>query len=137
MLSFRAVNKRDLVLEITGHLASELADLERESPASPRISELVGLLTMYRFLPLPDYGEADVACPAALVEVLAIESGKRSQVFIVPKGGGLVFAWEGFPVQVVTPESPLGGSLLGRKEGDRVEVPSSSGPRNYLVAKIR
>lgn len=131
------MNKRELVREITSHLAGELADLERSQPGSARAVELVGLLNMYRFLPLPDYGDGDVACPASLVELESLESGRATQVLIVPKGGGLVLSWEGFPVQVLTPESPLGSALLGKSAGQTFEVSGSSGMRSYRVAQIR
>ena len=100
-----------------------------------RAEEIRQLLNMYRFLPLREYGVEDVVCPAALVELET--NGKRAFYFLAPQGGGLVTEVDGKPVQVITPKSPMGDALLGRKVGDIVEVEIRDGSREYKVLSIR
>ena len=93
-------------------------------------------LLMLRFLPIRDSSstssENEVIAPGSLVR-LEIQ-GRQSWVFIVPQHGGLVTDFEGDPIQVLTPQSPLGESLLGHKQGDQVELKTYSGTsRVYRV----
>lgn len=44
--------------------------------------------------------------------------------FLGPAGGGIEIEVDGNEITVVTPESPLGGQLMGRKQGDLTESPS-------------
>jgi hypothetical protein len=90
---------------------------------------------MWKFLPLREFGSADVVCPAALVELEL--QGTHAFYFIAPQGGGLVLRQDGCPVQVITPNSPMGEALLGRREGDVVEVETRSSVRSYRVISIR
>jgi Transcription elongation factor, GreA/GreB, C-term len=86
------------------------------------------------FLPSRQYGPEDVIVPSVLVE---IELADRALwVLMVPNHGGLISHFGGKPVQVLTPQSPLGEALLGKKIGDRVSVALSSGERSYLIRRI-
>src|SRR5581483_11142645 len=96
------------------------------SPAqAQRAAELQSQLLMWKYLPIRDFGGPDdVACPAALVE---LEHGKtRAFYFIAPQGGGLVTRIDGQPVQVITPNSPMGEAIMGKKAGDIVEIETRS-----------
>ena len=99
-----------------------------------RAAELKQLLLMYRFLPLRELGKDDVACPTALVELEF--GGKRAFYFIAPQGGGLVTRVEGQPVQVITPQSPMGEAVLGKRVGETVEVDIRDSTRSYKVISI-
>ena len=89
---------------------------------------------MYRFLPLRDFTEEDVVAPASLVELEL--SGRRLWALLVPNHGGLVTSYEGCPVQVVTPHSPLGEAMLGKKSGDSFRLETSSGARLYRIVRV-
>jgi transcription elongation GreA/GreB family factor len=52
---------------------------------------------------------------------------------IVPKGGGLVTRVEGKAVQVITPNSPLGEALLGKRVGDEAQIEVGGKTRLYKV----
>lgn len=134
------MQKRVIIQEIENHLAHELSQLisNESKPGRPknsgRMDEIKRQLLMYRYLPVRDFGSEDVVCPSALVELQLGET--RSFCFIVPQGGGLVMMIEGKPLQVVTPQSPLGEALLGKKQGDRVEVSLANGLRVYQIVQI-
>jgi len=55
-------------------------------------------------------------------------------LFISPAGGGNLLAGG---VQVVTPNSPLGRALLGKKVGDDVELQLPGKLRSFVVVHIR
>ena len=119
--------KKKVIQEIKNHLAQELAELAEmpETPSSQeRILELQRLLLQYQFLPVCEYTSEDVICPASLVEVEL--DGRRSFCFIVPQGGGMVMQIDGKPIQVVSPQSPLGEALLGKRVGQTVQIETST-----------
>ncbi len=138
------VDKHKVIEQIQSALAGELAallpEIEREGEAvsektAGRAREIQQQLTMYRFLPRREFGAEDVVCPSALVE---LETGGTSAIYLmVPSGGGLVTRVEGRPVQVITPHSPLGEALLGKKNGDRAEVRTQSGTRTYRIVSVK
>ena len=132
------MDKRSVIRMIQSHLEEELserraADSISKSP-SPELQELERAALMYRFLPLRDFTEEDVVAPASLVELEL--SGRRLWVLVVPNHGGLVTSYEGCPVQVVTPHSPLGEAMLGKKSGDSFRLETSSGARLYRIVRV-
>jgi transcription elongation GreA/GreB family factor len=140
------MDKRKVVEHIQSYLAEELASLLPSAEAaeagtqkmpeksSDRIREIQRQLTMYKFLPVRAYGDQDVVCPSALVELEL--TGRRAYYFIVPSGGGLIMKIDGNPVQVITPQSPLGDALMGRKVGDQVRVATAGAPRDYRIVSM-
>ena len=48
--------------------------------------------------------------------------GERTLYFIGPKAGGTEVMHEGRDILVITPQSPLGEQLQGRKLGDRLRL---------------
>jgi transcription elongation GreA/GreB family factor len=63
------------------------------------------------------FGEDDAIAIGALVTI--DEDGDERTLFVAPAGGGNQLSGG---VQVVTPTSPLGQILLGKQEGDDVEL---------------
>ena len=70
----------------------------------------------------------------ALVELEG--EGERLYYFLGPAAGGTEVECEGREVLVITPSSPLGGRLLGRRPGERVEMAVGSARLAYRVAAI-
>ena len=130
-------SKRAIVEHIQAHLSDELASLSGspDTGAGARAAEIEKQLVMFRFLPLRDYsGPDEVAVPSALVELEF--GGREAFYFLVPSGGGLIMRIEEHPVQVITPQSPLGVALMGRKAGDEIDVQVGGGMRRYRVKSI-
>jgi len=129
------VDKRKVVAEIQSYLAQELAEAHKAGDES-RMSEIQSQLTMYKFLPVRDYGgPGEVVAPSALVGLKY--EGHVLYCLMVPKGGGLVTRVEGEPVQGITPHSPLGEALLGKTTGDSVEVVAGGRRRSYEVISLQ
>lgn len=102
---------------------------------SKRAEDIRKQLQIFRFLPLREYTADDVVCPGGLVELE--HKGTRAFYFIIPQGGGLVTRLDGKAIQVVTPRSPIGEALMGRKVGETVEVELRGALRKYKVISFR
>jgi transcription elongation GreA/GreB family factor len=83
-----------------------------------RIEELRAGLAALERMPVDVFAEGAAVALGAVVE-LSEESGDTT-VLVAPCGGGTKL--RNGAVQVVTPQSPLGRGLLGKREGDACEV---------------
>lgn len=120
--------EKTLVIE---RLIAHLNDEMREVVDAARRKELESQLLMYRFIPRRTYTSTDEIIPSSLVR---LKTGSvEVYCFLVPQGGGLILEVNGFPVQVLTPHSPLGEELLGKKVGDRIQVRLKVGFREYEI----
>jgi hypothetical protein len=79
-------------------------------------------LALFKNIPFQSFGDSDPIRATALIRV-KIGSGERHLLFF-PKGGGVQIQFEGRTVQIVTPSSSLGQSLLGLSAGDVVDFES-------------
>ncbi len=59
-------------------------------------------------------------------------SARPAHYFIGPRAGGTEVEFEGSTVMVITPQSPLGRELVGRRLGDRIAT-SLGGKRSELT----
>lgn len=100
-----------------------------------RVAELEQLIMGYRFLELKQFGDDDPIVATALVEV--DNDGKHGWYFLLPKGGGLSFEHEGHTVQLLTPQSPLGEALVGRKVGDVAVLDTGRESREIEILSVR
>ena len=87
-----------------------------------KIAEAEATLEQFRTLALRDFGPLD---PIDLSALITLESGKKTAdaqplYFLAPRGGGTEVRHAGRDVLVITPQSPLGQQLLGRRTGDRI-----------------
>ncbi|MNT83523.1 Transcription elongation factor GreA [compost metagenome] len=55
---------------------------------------------------------------------------------MMSKGGGLNFDFEGKSIQIVTPSSPLGETLLGLKAGDIAAVEIGNTVKEYEILSV-
>jgi transcription elongation GreA/GreB family factor len=97
-----------------------------------RVEELRGELANVEAMPLRDFGEAQPAALGALVVVE--EDGRQLSFFLAPGGGGATLARG--TVQVLTPQSPLGRALLGKRAGDDCEARVAGKTRELTVLRV-
>lgn len=109
----RAENKWDTHSQEAAYLA------EGQARQAATIGES---LELYLTLPLPDFPPGATIAVGAVVE-LEDHRGRRSWYFIGPRAGGLEVAFGDRSLLVVTPPSPLGRQLLGKRSGDPVATP--------------
>ncbi|MFT3712068.1 MAG: GreA/GreB family elongation factor [Archangium sp.] len=76
--------------------------------------------------------KTDVAKAGALVEA-EDEDGETLRYYLAPEGGGTKLKGG---VQVLTPVSPLGGALMGKRDGDEVELTLAGKKRVLSVTSV-
>lgn len=96
--------------------------------------ELQETIAAYQALPLPDFSSSDAINVGAVITLTA--RGKSSVYFLGPRSGGLELDVEGRSMVVVTPQSPLGRQLPGRRVGATVDLPGRGGPVPHQIASI-
>lgn len=101
---------------------------------SKRVAEIEELAYIYKDLEVKSFTDKDKISSTALVEVDL--NGRRSYIFIMSKGGGLIMNVDGFAIQIVTPTSPLGEALLGLKVGDTAVVENGDKVREYKILSL-
>ncbi len=65
------------------------------------------------------------------------ENGREQWLFLAPDAAGLKIDVVGQPVTVITPRSPLGKSLLGKFEGDEVEILVAGARQHFTVTEAK
>jgi transcription elongation GreA/GreB family factor len=96
--------------------------------------ELQETISAYQALSLPDFSSTDAIDVGAVITLSA--RGKSSVYFLGPRSGGLDLEVRGRSLVVVTPQSPLGRQLPGRRVGDTVELPGRGGPVPHQIASV-
>jgi transcription elongation GreA/GreB family factor len=99
-----------------------------------RIESLRKVIHNYQTLELRDFAKKDPIGIGALVELDL--NGKAVHCFLVATGGGTTVVHEGQRVQVITPQSPLGEALLGRRAGDLAEVETRESTLEYEIVGV-
>lgn len=75
--------------------------------------------------------------PADLGALVELEgAGERTIYFIGPKAGGTEVMHQKREVLVITPQSPLGEQLMGRKQGEFLQMTIAGASNKYLVASV-
>lgn len=99
-----------------------------------RVAELEQFILMVRFLDVKNFaGDAPITA-TALVEL--DHDGKISWCFLLPSGGGMNVDFNGIPIQIITPKSPMGEALIGRHAGDVALVDTGRETREYEIVSV-
>ena len=104
-----------------------------------RVSEIKELITFFKCLKTKTFLTTDFVSATALI---ALETeAKLFNYFLVPHGGGLEIQIESSkmaPIKIftITPQTPLGESLLGRKNGDLLKLQINNKSREYEILAI-
>lgn len=96
--------------------------------------EILESIKVYQALSMRDFARGDPIDLTAVVELDA--GGSRATYFIGPKSGGLELQYEGEEIVVITPQSPLGENLMGKKTGDRWASRLGGSTVKYHVIKV-
>lgn len=101
---------------------------------SKAAEEAAQALAQFSALSIRDFKPAEPVSLGALVVLEA--NGRRVHYFIGPRSGGTEIEQDGQTVMVITPQSPLGRQLMGRHEGETVQL-DLGGKRSQLqVARV-
>jgi transcription elongation GreA/GreB family factor len=99
---------------------------------SRQAMEVVEALKQYRALTPRAFAASEPIDLGALVEVK--RGRERTFYFLGPGAGGTEVNCEGETVVAITPQSPLGRELMGRKAGDPVAAPGAKGDEARVVS---
>lgn len=99
-----------------------------------RVVELQSELNQLKALELRPFSAQTAIAVGALV---AVDDGNALvHYFIAPAGGGLRLTLDGVEVRVVTPQSPIARALLGKREGDDLELRTPQGVSECSIARV-
>lgn len=99
-----------------------------------RVVELQDSLNQLKALELRPFTATSAIALGALVTV---DDGHEAvHYFIAPAAGGLRVNVNGVEVRVVTPQSPIARALLGKTEGDDVELRTPQGANECSIAAV-
>jgi transcription elongation GreA/GreB family factor len=108
-------NKAESKYDTRGLEASYLARGQ-----SRQAAEIESAIAEFEKLAVRKFGDGEAIDPGALVELET--GGEHSFYFIGPRAGGMEVVHEKKEILVITPQSPLGEQLLGKKQGDRPQL---------------
>jgi transcription elongation GreA/GreB family factor len=121
----KAENKYDTRGQEAAYLAEGQARLARE---------LEETIAIYHGLAFP---EADEGEAIGIGHVVTLEAGaRRAHYLLGPRNGGLEIDLDGTTVIVVTPQSPLGRQLAGKRAGETVLLPGRGGNVPHRIAAV-
>lgn len=100
-----------------------------------RVEEIRHSLTLCQNLTLRPYDDQRGIEIGALLG-LADEKGREQWLFLAPDAAGLKVDLVGQWITVITPRSPLGKSLLGKFEGDEVEILVAGARQQFAVTEV-
>jgi hypothetical protein len=158
------VNKAVLLQMIMEHLSGELATYGRAARAahaeatheqsraenkydtrgleasylargqSRQAAALENTVQQYQALTLRKFAATD---PIDLTALVVLKGrGGSSTYFIGPGAGGTEISLEGVEVTVITPQSPLGRQILGRRTGERLQLDLGGSRSEFRVVSI-
>jgi transcription elongation GreA/GreB family factor len=158
------MNKSLLVKQIVAALGESLAVLERASRASHaeathessraeskydtrgleasylaggqarQAKEVIDSMKLYQSLTTRDFAADELIDLTAVVELEA--DRVLSKYFIGPKSGGVEVSYNGEEITVITPQSPLGQNLVGKKAGQGWTAKVGGSTVKYKIVKV-
>ncbi len=99
-----------------------------------RTQDILQAIQVFRQLTLADFSAKSVIRLTAVVQ-LEDEEERSRLVFLGPAAGGLLLELDGAELMIITPISPLGRELLGKRCGDMIELKSDT-TREYEIVSI-
>ena len=99
-----------------------------------RVVELQGELNQLKALELRAFAPGT---PIAMGALAAVDDGRElTYYFIAPAGGGVRVRVANIEVRVVTPQSPIARALLGKVEGDDLELRTPQGASECSIRSV-
>jgi transcription elongation GreA/GreB family factor len=101
---------------------------------SKQATEIQAAIAAFEKLDARKFGVGEPIDVGAFVE-LEFE-GEKMAYFIGPRAGGTEVLHDKREVLVITPQSPLGEQLLGKKQGDILKLNLAGGQNQYHVTAV-
>jgi transcription elongation GreA/GreB family factor len=101
---------------------------------SKAAEEAAQALAQFQALPRRDLTAADPIVVGALVTLQT--AGQPAFYFIGPRAGGTEIELNGRSILIITPQSPLGRQLMGRRQGDKLQLELGGRRTEALIAAV-
>ena len=101
---------------------------------SKQAAELATAIAEFEKLPVKKFGTDEPIGLGALVELE--HGGENSFYFMGPRAGGTEVLHDKKEILVITPQSPLGGQLLGKKSGDHLQLTLGGKTRQAKISSV-
>ena len=101
---------------------------------SRQAAEIQGAIAAFEKLDARKFGTGEPIEVGALVELGF--NGEKTAYFIGPRAGGTEVLHEKREVTVITPQSPLGEQLVGRKQGEVLKLKLAGAQNQYEVTVV-
>ena len=96
--------------------------------------EIMESMKLYSSLATRDFGTGDLIDLTAVVKLET--DGSPFLYFIGPKSGGVEVQFNGEEITVITPQSPLGRDLVGKKAGQSWTTKVGGSTVKYRIVKV-
>ena len=96
--------------------------------------EIIDSIKMYQSLATRDFALGELIDLTAVVKLET--DGDPALYFIGPKSGGVEVNYAGDEITVITPQSPLGQNLVGKKAGQGWTAKIGSSTVKYKIVKV-
>ena len=100
---------------------------------SKQAEETALALQQFESLVLRDFVAGE---PASLGALVVLEGREKNHYFIGPRAGGTEIEHDGCEVMVITPQSPLGRQLVGKMQGDTLQLDLGGKRSEFRVARV-
>lgn len=97
--------------------------------------EILDSIKLYQTLVTRDFAPGEPIDMTALVELDS--DGAPSTYFIGPRNGGLEISYRRKEITIITPQSPLGRNLMGRKAGEHWTVKPGGPAVKYKIISVQ
>ena len=101
---------------------------------SKQAAEMAQSIERFEKLDARVFDQSDPIDTGALVELES--KGERSFYFVGPSAGGTEVMHEKKEVLIITPQSPLGQQLIGKKAGLRLQLTVGSDRNDYKIVSV-
>jgi hypothetical protein len=101
---------------------------------SKQAAELKSAITEFENLPVKKFAPNDPIDLSALVEL--DQAGERSFYFIASRAGGTEIVHDKREILVITPQSPLGAQLVGKKAGEQLQLVIGGGKQVATIMNV-
>ena len=102
---------------------------------SRQAAEIVHAIEQFEALSARPFAAGQPIDVGALVELEG--RGERAFYFIGPRAGGTEVEHGEHEILVITPQSPLGQQLVGRKQGDRLSMNIGGVRSDYHIVSVK
>jgi transcription elongation GreA/GreB family factor len=101
---------------------------------SKQAAETAQAIEEFQVLPARTFTVDDAIDVGALVELKS--KSETASYFIGPRAGGTEIIYEKKDVLVITPSSPLGQQLVGRKQGEKVQLAIAGNTSEFKIISV-